>query len=591
MVVVRQGSQVPLPFDPRGGRLTRVTGELRAMLGHPVVLELDTALSPEIAAHFEETVLASFETLLRELTAVRAKSERLFMEAAWLERVVVTYDAVARESRGELVKGKKVLLVRAPPDRFPLLEPGIVTEAIFDLALREAEARYGEASPGWLSESEAEAWFAYMTETSAWMRVRSTKTARAEASAKGFDLDDTLRLAHLERIARYGLRVNHKSALGQRVKAWLLEALDVADRTPRPGRLANRADPEVSERVAKAYDAWLRSAAESFDTRDHLAVLRVIERRVRDCGEGCAARAPFPSIDLFASGIAVHDDWARSGAPVEPPATAQGDAWRFVVCPAARKNGSPGLPSSCSRWVDVALSDPEWRGRLAEVILSKKNERLLETVFLNASSRTGKNAPLLLDALGRDERLFGVGAKLLAVDQARNDAVTNALETEAAGWWKAHPSRRGLVLFLAARRWERTGLHYADSDAPRFAAERGGPVAGDALARFLAFGPRAAELAPFAWKALARSAERDEAVARATTGLLERDRQEHTTHATLTLTRLRRRLCEEKNASGLAALRSELERWAKARPDDAASVSNAIADATLAKCPRPAEPE
>ncbi len=590
VVILKQGSQVPLPFDPRGGRLTRVTGELFAMLGHPVVLELDTALSPEIAAHFEETVLASFETLLRELASVKARSPRLFAEAAWVERVVVTYDAVATESRGELVKGKKVLLVRAPPDRFPLLVPGVVTEAIFELALREAEARYGEASPGRLPESEAEAWFSYMTETSAWIRVRSTKSARTEAREKGLDLDDTLRLAHLERIARFGIHTNAKSALGQKVKAWLLEAFDVADRTPRPGRLADRADPDVSERAAKAYDAWLRGAAGSFDTRDHLTVLRVLERRVRDCGETCAAKAPFPSVDLFASGIAVHDDWVRSGAPVEPPATAQGDAWRFVVCPSARKAGSPGLPSSCSPWVDVALTDPEWRRRLAEVILAKRNERLLETVLLNASSRSGKHAPLLLDAVGRDERLFGVGARLLAVDQARNDAVANALEAEAAGWWRPHPSRRGLVLFLAARRWERAGLHYADSDAPRFAAEHGGPAGGDALARFFAFGPRSAELAPFAWKALARSGERDEGVARAATSLLDRDRHDHTTQASLTLARLRRRLCEEKNANGLATLRAELERWARAHPDDTASVANAIADATLAKCPRPDAP-
>ncbi len=577
VVVMRTGASTPLPFDARGGRLTRVTQEVTALLGHPVVLELDTALSPEIASSLEETVLASFEGLAGELAVLRTHAPGVFAEAKKLERVLCTYDAVAKESRAALADGGRVLEVRSPPDRFPLLERGVATEALVTAYEGALDDRFGDADPSRLSTTEAEAWFAYMTKTRAWLAAR--ERAAGERSAR---TTDTLRIEHLARIVALGNAIDPRSALGKKVKAHLLRELELADRTPRLGRWADHADEATSAKLVKGYDEWLVRTTASFDDEDRLAVYRgLVEKRFQSCGT-CVATPAFPSFDVLAFGLAVHEDWARAGATTEPPKTARGELWHQIVCPRLRGR-SPSR--SCGRFFEVALADPGWRAKLANAILDRRDARLLESALTTGTIRSTKPAIALLEAVGGSNPTMFRQATTWLVEDESQSGIASALEGMSGAWWREQPSRRGLVLLLQARHWESLGPHYGDSAATRFAAEHGGPASDDVLADFLAFGPRAVELAPAAWKALARTASRDARVAAALPALLERDRAEHTTRATVTLARLRKAFCEEQDAAGFAALRAELTRWAKARPDDAASVSNAIADASLAKCP------
>jgi hypothetical protein len=161
----------------------------------------------------------------------------------------------------------------------------------------------------------------------------------------------------------------------------------------------------------------------------------------------------------------------------------------------------------------------------------------------------------------------------------------------APRWWRDYPNHRGLALLILARRWNELHVHYADNAWTRFTQEYGGTLKKDVLAQFIAEGPRAVEGLPKMWLALPKNAERDDQVAKSLRVVLDRDRADRTSRATTTLTMLRMRLCSEKNGAGLSAMRSAIEAWATEHPDSRASVSNALVDFTLARCPKDPDPD
>ena len=582
VAVVLTGAHEPLPFDPRGGRLSVVTGEIGELLGHPVVLELDAALSPDLRASLEETVIASFEELARELVGLRREDAELFERARRLERIVCRYDAVAKESLGALEGGGKVLVVRAPPDRFPLLERRIVTRVLDDARIAEQEARFGDADPARLDPSEHAPYFAYLTSTrpgvgSLWIAARRARGARD---------GEALRVERVGRVVTLAERIAVGTSLEKDVRRFLLESASVV------GGL--QAEPSSrSGAVVSAYVAWLNRRVPSFDDEERLLLHRaVFERRQGICGGDCAPDAVLPGFDRFAFGLGIYDAWAKETprGSVALPSGARGELYRHVVCPTVRRGeAETEIRYGCSAFFASILRDFALRGRLAETIAKRRDARLLEDALLHAGHGDGAHALALVEALGRDDALFRQGFGVLFHDHARRDDVKRALEEAAPRWWRDAPSRRGLALLVMARRWEGLHVHYGDNQWTRFVAEFGGPIGRDVFAAYLAEGPRAVEMAPKIWPALARTRERDDLVAKNLPVLLDRDREARSSRATPALALLRERLCGEKNAAGLEAVRASLERWGREHPSEAAAVSNARADLTPARCAAPPE--
>ena len=584
VVVVLKGSEEPLPFDPRGGRLTIVTQEIARLVGHPIVLELDTALSPELKASLEETVLASFETIARELVLLQKEDPEMFAKARAIERVVCVYDAVAKTSEGGLQEGDdgRVLVVRSPPDRFPLLERWVLSQAVYDAYVTDLEARWGEADPTRLAPREQAPYFAYMTKTRPgaghlWIAARAKK-------GQGARPRDELRAEHVERIVRLAGVVQPRTPLARKVNAFLLES------APFIGTLNGddgaRIDPVVARRVVGAYESWLGRSAPSFDDDERLTLERALFERPFG-----GANATFRDFDRFAFGLSVYDAWVKDGARVELPPGPRAELQKNVVCPVKRR--PLDLPDSereirygCSRFFAAVLESQPERARLAATIETRRDTKLLETALLDLGHGQGNHALALVEAL-RDETLFRHGVAVLFHDLARRDDVKSALEKAAPRWWRDAPGRRGLALLVIARSWDHLHVHYGDEQWRRFVAEFGGPIQRDVLAAYLSEGPRAIEMAPKMWPALAKTPERDELVARSLPLLLARDRDARTARARPVLGLLRTRLCEEKNAPALATVRGALERWRSEHPDAAAAVSNAIADFTLARCAKP----
>jgi hypothetical protein len=594
VVVVLKGGEEPLPFDPRGGRLTLVTQEIARLVGHPIVLELDTALSPELRSSLEESVLASFETVARELTLLSKEDPEMFAKARRIERIVCAYDAVAKESEGTVQRDGAVLAVRSPPDRFPLLERWVVTEAVYNAFIGDLDARWGEADPAKLAPRERAPWFGYMAKTRPgygylWI---STRAKRPGASW------DQLRVEHVGRIVDLAKVVDPADPLSRRVRRFLLEhaSMLVGVQAERWAS-SHKADPGVVRRVAGAYESWLNQTVASFDDEER----RIAAHALLGPSNGFGSsrdddrRAAFPGFDRFAFGLSIYDAWVKDGAQTSLPPGPRSELFKDVVCPVKRRSiddtdAEREIRYGCSAFFELLLDDDTLRGRLADTIAKRRDTRLLETALLNFGTKHAPQALALLDAL-KEESLFHHGAKVLFHDLARRDDVKSALEKEAPHWWRDVPARRGLSLLVMARQWEHLHEHYGDNQWTRFVAEFGGPVPRDVFAAYLAEGPRAIEMAPKIWPALAKGQDRDELVAKSLTVLLAQDRNARSSRTGPMLVLLRQRLCNEKNAAGLSTIRASLLRW-RAEHDseaDVAAVSNALADFTLERCVKAAK--
>lgn len=584
----------PLPFDPRGGRLTLITQELTRLLGHPLTLELDASLSPALRASLEESLIASFEQLVKDLVFLRREEPEVFDKGARaLERIVCRYDAVAERSRGRIEDGGKTLRVDAPADRFPLLERGVVTATLFEAYLGDLEARYGEVDPARVPAEERTAYFAYLTRTRPGYGYLYVHHRRSKVKDAPPDLDlwATYRYELVGKALRLASVLERDAPLERDVRAFLLESAPFVGEV-RDGR-GRRPDPKVRDEVVARYARWLSERAPSLGDDERLVLARaVLENRTSMCGRDCPPDAVLPGFDAFAFAMGIVDAWARAGAPVELGDEPRAKLWKAVVCPARRSpEGSTEIRYGCgSRFFERAIRDEAWRERLAQALLARRDPRLVENALLNLGHGDGPAALDLVERLARDEGLFRRGVSVLLEDFARQDHVRRALEEAAPRWWR-DPQRRGIVLYVNARRWAGLHPHYADDQWTRFAAEFGGPIPRDTFAAYLAQGPRAVELAPQLWPALARGSHRAELVAGELPRLLARDHEARTDRAQTMLSGLRKRLCAERDATGMRAVRAQVERWSREHTEERAALANALSDLDLARCPTAATGE
>lgn len=571
VVVVIKDNTEPLPFDPRGGRLTIVTSELTRLVGHPVVLELDSALSPELKASLEATVLASFETITRELVLLQREDPEMFAKARIIERVFCAYDAVKDDSEGTIDVAKKTLMVRAPADRFPLLEPWVLTRAVYDSFIADLDARWGEADPAKLSPPERAPYFAYMTRSrpgtgNLWIAKRRRARGSSEATEALYD-------EHLSRILTLARVVQSTSdPLARKIRGYLLGQLQYLN--------TSREEPTLRQKRLNAYGAWLAKSLPTLDDGERLIVARTLFERSFSC-PSCSRS--IPNVDTFAFGMGIFDEWVKDGAKLDADGP-RGELFKSVLCPSRRRGeDQTEIVWGCGGFFARAIADDELRARLADTITKRHDTKLLETALLDPPKNGGETMVSLVESL-RDEALFHHGFEVLFHDLARVDVARSALEAAATRWWRDQPKRRGLALLVMARAHEGLHVHYGDNHWTRFVGEYGGPVKKDVLTAYLAEGPRAVEMTPKIWLALDKSSDRDRLVAKSVPVLLDRDHKARSSRTSATLALLRQRLCRERDDRGMSDVRAAIEEWLRAHPDGAALVSNARVDFTLERC-------
>ena len=376
---------------------------------------------------------------------------------------------------------------------------------------------------------------------------------------------DELRVEHVGRIVKLAGVVEPKGPLARKVNRFLLESASFLGGLESERGSSREVDTALVRRVVGAYEAWLNQSLASFDDEEK----QLLERTLFEKRSG--SEVSFPGFDRFAFGMSIYDAWSKDGARVELPTGPRGELYKRVVCPAKRRGeAETEIRYGCSAFFALALQEDALRARLADAIAKRRDPRLLETALLNLGYGQGPQALALVEAM-KDDGLFRHGVNVLFHDLARRDDVRSALEKAAPRWWRDAPSRRGLTLLVMARQWDHLHAHYGDNQWTRFVAEFGGPVQRDVFAAYLSEGARAIEMAPKMWPALAKGSERDELVAQSLPILLGRDREAGSSRAGPVLVLLRTRLCEEKNAGGLATIRGALERWRSAHPDDASS--------------------
>lgn len=546
VVVVTRGGPDRLPFNPRGSRITMVAAEIQRVIGHPLVFELDTALSPELVSSLESTVLASFETVARELVNLQKHDPGAFAKARTVTRIVCTYDAVAKYSDGKL--DGTVLRVKSPPDRYPLLERGVFSELVARADEDALDARWGDVDPAKLAPRDRRPYFEYMMMTRpGYGYLWSHRRARAGS-----------RLAHIGRIVTLARFTSDDADLDRRVMEFLTRS-DVV------GFMGH----EPASPTKSAYQQWILQA--NLDEKGRLEISRTMFPGRYEVG------ASFPEIDAFAFVFASYDAWRKAGEPETPFS-------KELICPSKPFfEEATELHFSCGRLASALLSVGKDRERLAEVVGRRKDKRLLELVLLNygGGNSAAVNAVKFLESLA-DEELFQHGFRVLFFDHHRESDVNYALKDAAGRWWHDAPNRRPQALLVIARQNASLHPHYSESAWSRFPPEYGGLLPAELFERFLAQGWYAAHLAPNMWPVIERSPRRDQLIAQALPGLLE-----HGKDAQADLALLRDRFCKERNASGLAQSRASIAGWVRTHPAGAADVSNALHDFELARCPKP----
>lgn len=571
-------SDEPLPFDPRGGRITATTQQVASVVGHPVVLELDTALSPKLKASLEESVLASFENVARELIELQRAQPGAFEVATRIERIRCHYDAVIRDTQAKL--DGKVLDVRSPPHGFPLLERDVLTGAVLDAATTELMARWGDVDPSQLAPRDQEPWFDAMTLTRPgygylWVSTKRRQTAAPQRTA--------LRAEHLERILLLAGVVTKGSPLDRRVTGFLLTE---------GGWIREEHDSEANPRVRDLYTRWLARSLPSFDDAQRLKAASSLY------GDGHRGAGSLPGLDEMSFGLSVYDSWVQDGAPIPTLATPRGELQRLVVCPKlVRGDRATETHLGCSRFFASVLRDPKKRAALAARIDAQRDPRLLEQALLNIGQdrlpsdlrrvSSVEDGIALIEAL-KDPALFHRGFRVLFDDHQRREDVQGALDAIAFQWWRDAPSRRPLALLALGRRRMALHPHYQDSQWELATKELGGPISSELFARFVDEGPMAVEMIPSMWKVLPKAAAgRDPIIARGVPILLDRDAATREVRSVTFLARLRLHMCDEHDASGLTLVRSAIQTWATQHPAEAAQVSNSLADMTAARCAKP----
>jgi hypothetical protein len=586
-----------LPFDPRGARLVEALGQLSAMVGHPVVFELDAALLPEYRVSFEEELIRSIENAARDLARLKKTSERVFQRSAGLlERIACRYEATARGPRGIFDSAARTVVVTKPPQA-ALVEPGVVLRALQEEFESYLDQQYRARAPEQVPPGEWGAYFEYLTMTrpgygNLW--ERRLRNERADSSP----LDKLANDPHAEtilRLTRLAELAPPHDATGVLVREWLARQASwfEAQYGTQPERFAALPASCPWRRSEQAYVRWLSANASALPDDDKLALARVLFPARGSCraGQPCPDQPEaLPGFDRLGFGFAVVEQWRADGRPTA------GDTKRFelqdeLVCPhTTGPDGRRERTRSCGRgFYHQAMATEASRARLVRELAARADAGLVDEVFANSDLVPPERVIALWRGLEPHASQWQAASRAIAEHLLLQREHEGAIVQEAKRLWRDSPQRRGTALFILAHTTRGMDRHYADPRWAEFARDYGAPVSQQVFASFLDHGPAAVKLAPVIWPALAPGFSRAEPlVAR-----LDRFMQDPSVRAGRgdepgkSLRAIAGRMCGEPGAQDLPRLHQWLQQRARAHPQEAPALATLIQDTE--RCREPAQ--
>lgn len=572
-----------LPFDPRAARISAATAQLAEVAGHHVALDVDAAMVPEFRAKFEEALGGAFENMTRDLTALRRERPEAFAHSVpQLERVSLRYDALLTRDTAAFDPATRTLTIRGPARGDALVRQGSLYRELDALYVRFAEARYATANPDAVPAAERRAYFDYLRGAS----DRAPETVADLASSPRAS-----RVLHALRLAELAAG---DATLSRDLRDWLFgEASWFVSAYVHKAELVRAIPADCAFRRAEAaYARWMLAAYPGADEAKRLAVARALFVRSFTSDrakQGGRSYPPFawPTVDRFAFGLGVVDQWRAAGHPGSLSTSRVPETTEFIVCPSVRRGRATVAPRCEYDWYRDAIETADGRRRLAAALLERGDPTLSETAFIGVRQVSGdplKSTLSLLRAVEPSAAVFDTGMRVLA-DSADNARDRPLLE-EARRLWIERPSSRGLVLYLLAR------IDLYDNgnvDWRGFERAFGSRVDAETVSAYLGEGPMAMRLLPIVWPALAKGFSRSALIVPKLDAFLAAPNIDYEPSRSRygVLSRIVGHLCEEKNVKDLTAVREYLERRVASHPGE--PYAPILDDASAARC-KPAPP-
>jgi hypothetical protein len=488
-----------LPFDPADARLQEASAQLAALAGHPIDFEFDVALLPDWRVGFQEMLIASIESVARDLDHLKRDKPLVFGRGApVLVRVVSRYDAtVTDRTRAKLDASSGVLTLTGPATRWGV-ERGETAEALDEDYTQWESRRFSAVRAQDVPAAERRSYFEFLT----------NRRDRAYDPREPREPDPD---AVIGAVALSSLVGSSDPQLAADVRSWLVRAVeDFAGAYSHDGERVV-ALPAWSRwrRAEGAWVAWANANLGTMTAEEKLALVEWVFVRTQGTdGAYHAASFAFPGFDRFAFGLSIAEAWARAGHPRgrdQPPG--QLELFAAVVCPVdVAVDGATSSIGRCDYvWYRDALDDAATTRRLTEALLAHKDLDLVQAVFTAVDFMPAPGDKLaslfsLTHALDADDAAWRRAFRVIADDRAEAGEGPRWTD-EARRQWAGHPARHGTLLYALAQ-----VDRYGDGEKvgwDRFGDTFGAPLDARDFGAYLDEGVRAMSLAHVVWPALA----------------------------------------------------------------------------------------
>ena len=531
IVIVRDDNRTELDDPPATVALAAAKDALERAVGHPILVEVDAALLPPDPRDTLRTAINSSEVLGRQLSQAEARDPvvmSIIRPKLW--RVQARYRAGAEHPQASFDDHSQSLVLSMRDASLGTWSASFyeVFDALQDAAYRELGLRFAGTDPTRVPPSDAHFYLHYLM----------TRADRSTAESPASYVDRLTKLLSFEAATR-------GQAVHSKVEQYLGEQAQFLVQSEHQG--------DDYAAVRRAYAHWVDERF--FDTA---APTRDVLYRTLFVGQSFARRtaaAGIPEVDhnKLALGFFEHP------APAEEKPFGAFDS---ALCLYEERGSIVERHRSCQSIYRFLTSDDARAGLLAHALVKSGRHEFFVAALVEA------DLSRLLPALERESSAaYRVAVStLLDADAGRLRDGRAVLSREAARLWPQRPDLHPLLLRVVVEDYRQSGRSdEAYAELPR----EFGPIDALLFAQFLDLGPRAVELAPMLWPALANVGAPFEIIA----PRLAAYTASHAERAMPTVAGLVRRACQTKDGEGLRVIRATLEKQAKNGSPDALSLA------------------
>lgn len=598
-VVVHSGEPVivdPKPdkpgFDPASARLRAASREVEKAADHPIVLHVDAALLSNDPHAYESALVASMTGLANVLASLKSDDEKAFAFATkGLDEIFVRYEPLADPARARFDRdGKRLVVETRARVGTPDLVPFYPVKQAFDEAWEgESGRRFADGMPS--GEADREAYFEWLVHTRPGSGSVLVKRAAARSTSESREEREreaaaSVRLRVLELVA-----ATKNEELRARAEKWLVDELPRIENARRDEKkLALLPRDSAYFEAERAYDKWVGKRILSMPAPLAERLGDALFPRGAPCGPDetrCSSRSKsMPGVDRTALGFTLLDEARQAGfvsSRTDHPALVS-----RIVCPAERD--AHGLPSNtCNASFAAHLtSTPEGRARLVRYVTEAggrgPGERagVASEIAATLSYARQEDVKAYLRALEGTPAIYKETVRALVFAGIHERDVEE--ETRHA-FAKGDPDLRAAAATVLAKNKREQHRHYSDDYFGRFEKEWGTKLDTKTVNATLAGSPRSFVLIPLAWKALDDGAKVEPFLS-GLDRLLDAPEETLDEPKSTTIAAFVRRLCEDKAYGELDRVHRALEKAAKAKPENARRLGNAVDDSVPKRCPK-----